>query len=146
MFELMSRILGFIARFIDEKLSAARVLIGLLLLTLVTNGSLLLAQYAPPSGFDALTPGFGAAPAPEEAGEPVPHGVDMVGDRQSAPLPLPSGPGRSSSVEGASGTLAAGVTGSGRNGDSETTAPDLQLGFASTVSLLGSPIVLWELG
>jgi hypothetical protein len=50
----MSRILGFIARFVDEKLSAARVLISLLLLTLVANGSLLLAQYGPTSGFDTL--------------------------------------------------------------------------------------------
>src|SRR4028118_2407819 len=86
----MSRISDFIARFVDEKLSAARVLIGVLLLTLVTNGSLLLAQYGPPSGFDAPIPAFDAASGPEQAGEPVPDGAPR------APLPrrravLPAG-------------------------------------------------------
>ena len=79
----MSRILGFIATFVDEKLSAARVLISLLLLTLVTNGSLLLAQYGPLSGFDAPMPAFDdpSAPAPVESGEPVPSGGALAEDR-----------------------------------------------------------------
>jgi len=97
-FELISKILGFIARFIDENLNAARVLTSLLLLTLVVNGSLLLAQYAPPSGFDAPTPALDAAPAPEESGESVPNRGDTAGGRASAPLPTPDGEGRSSTV------------------------------------------------
>ena len=146
MLELMSRISGFIARFIDENLNAARVLTSLLLLTLVVNGSLLLAQYAPPSGFDAPTPILDAAPAPEESGEPVPNRGDIAAGRPSAPLPTPDGEGRSSTVKGAPETLAAGIPGGGRNGDSETTAPELQLSSASTVSFVGLPSVLWEVG
>ena len=83
----MSRILEFIARFVDEKLSAARVLISLLLLTLVTNGSLLLAQYGPTSGFDTLRPAFNDPSDPVESGEPVPSGGALAEDRSSAPLP-----------------------------------------------------------
>src|SRR5829696_4260196 len=114
----MSRILGFIARFVDEKLSAARVLISLLLLTLVTNGSLLLAQYGPLSGFDAPMPAFDEPSVPEESGEPVPSGGALAEDRSSAPLPSPSGGGRSSTVTRVSGTLAAGDAGGGWTGDS----------------------------
>src|SRR3712207_2169391 len=114
----MSRILGYIARFVDEKLSTARVLIGLLLLTLVTNGSLLLAQYGPPRGFDAPMPSFDDPSAPEEFGGPVPNGGTLADGRSSAPPPSPSGVGRSSTVTRASGTLAAGDAGGGGNGGS----------------------------
>src|SRR5215204_6650165 len=114
----MSRILGFVAGFVDEKLSAARVLISLLLLTLVANGSLLLAQYGPTSGFDTLRPAFNDPSAPEESGEPVPSGGALAEDRSSAQLPSPSDVGRSSTVTRVSGTLAAGDAGGGRSGDS----------------------------
>src|SRR5918998_5842396 len=105
----MSRIAGFVY----ERLSATRVLIGLLLLTLVTNGSLLLAQYGPPSGFDAPMSAFEDPSGPEEAGEPVPTGGTLAEGRSPAPPPSPSGVGRSSPVTRASGTLAAGDVGSG---------------------------------
>jgi hypothetical protein len=42
-----------IARFIDEKLVTAGAALVLLLLVLVVNGSLILSQYAPPTGPDA---------------------------------------------------------------------------------------------
>src|SRR5918999_814122 len=97
-----------IASFVYEKLSATTILIGLLLLTLVTNGSLLLAQYGPPSGFDAPMSAFEDPSGPEEAGEPVPIGGTLAEGRPTAPPPSPSGVGRSSTVTRASGTLAAG--------------------------------------
>ncbi len=75
----MSRISRFVAGFVDEKLSAARVLIGLLLLTLVTNVSLLLAQYGPSSGFDVPMPAFDDTSATEEPGKPVPNGSAIGG-------------------------------------------------------------------
>src|SRR5215217_1207529 len=141
----MSSILEFISRFVDEKLSAARVVICLLLLTLVTNGSLLLAQYGPSSGFDVPMPAFDDTSAPEESGKPVPNGGAIAGVRPPAPLPSPSGVERSSDVKGASAVLAAGVVGGAQNGDSGTTAPDPQLGSASSASSLGLPNVLWDL-
>src|SRR5919112_2984759 len=101
----MNKMLGFIARFVDEKLSASRVLIGVLLLTLVTNGSLLLAQYGPLSGFDVPMPAFDDAWGPEESGEPVPPGGTIAGVGSPAPLPSPSSAGRSLTVTRASGTL-----------------------------------------
>src|SRR4028118_507008 len=104
----MSRISDFIARFVDEKLSAARVLIGVLLLTLVTNGSLLLAQYGPPSGFDAPMPAFDAASGSEESGEPVPNDGALAEGKLSTPPPAPSSVGRPSTVARAAGTLAGG--------------------------------------
>src|SRR5215204_4183167 len=113
----MSRVLGFIAGFVDEKLSAARVLIGLLLLILVTNGSLLLAQYGPPSGFDAPMSAFDGPLAPQVSGEPVPNGGAIAEGSPSAPPPSPSGVGRSSSVTRTSGTLAAGDADGDQNGD-----------------------------
>src|SRR5918994_7581479 len=94
----MSRILGFMAKFADEKLSAASVLIGLLVLTLVTNGSLLLAQYGPPSGFDTPMPAFDGPSAPMESGAPVPNGGAIAEGGPSAPPPSPSGVGKSSTV------------------------------------------------
>src|SRR5918995_6196163 len=114
----MSKIAEFIARFVDENLSAARVLIGLLLLTLVTNGSLLLAQYGPPSGFDAPMSAFDGPSAPMESGAPVPNGGAIAEGGPSAPPPSPSGVGKSSTVTRASGTVAASDAGSGRNVDS----------------------------
>src|SRR5918998_4075222 len=117
----MSKILGFIARFVDEKLSAARVLIGLLVLTLVTNGSLLLAQYGPPSGFDVPKSAFDGPLAPQESGAPVPTGGALAEGRPSAPPPSPSGVGRPSTVTRASGTLAAGDARGGQNVDSTPT-------------------------
>src|SRR5919112_2128015 len=125
----MSRILGFIASLVDEKLSAARVLIGLLLLTLVTNGSLLLAQYGPSSGFDVPTPAFDDTSATEESGKPVPNGSAIGGGRPPTLFPSPSSLERFSDVKGASGALAASVVAGGRNADSGTTAADPQLGF-----------------
>src|ERR671921_2697819 len=108
----MSSVVAFIARFIDEKLSVARVLIGLLMLTLVTNGSLLLAQYGPSSGFNAPIPTYDAASGPEESGEPVQNRGTLAEGRSSAPPPSPSGVGRSSTITKASlGTLAAGDEG-----------------------------------
>src|SRR5215210_3234544 len=144
----MSRILGFIASLVDEQLSAARVLIGLLLLTLVTNGSLLLAQYGPPSGFDAPMPAFEDPSAPEKSGEPVPNGGTLAEGRPSAPLPSPSGVGRSSTVTRASGTLAAGDADDGRNGDSAPTRPftlPQSTELLGAVSSSGLPSVLREL-
>lgn len=144
----MSSILGFIARFIDEKLSAARVLSGLLLITLVTNGSLLLAQYGPPSGFDAPMPLFDAALGPEESGEPVPNGGALVEGRSSMPPPLPSGIGRPSTVTRASGTLVAGDAEGGR--DSGSTSNE-SFTLPQSTELLGAvsssdlPSVLREL-
>jgi hypothetical protein len=135
----------------DENLNAARVLISLLLLTLVINASLLLAQYAPPRGFDAPTLGFDIAPASEEWGELLPNVEDIVGDRPSALLSSPDSEGRSSSTvkgesrtpaERASGTLEADVTGGNQSDGSETTAPDLQPGSASTAWSLGLPSTL----
>ncbi len=154
----MSSILGLIARFIDEKLSAARVLIGLLLLTLVTNGSLLLAQYGPPSGFDAPMPLFDAASGPEESGEPVPNGGALAEGRSnggalaegrsSTPPPSPSGIGRSSTVTRASGTLAAGDAEGGRDSGSTSneafTLPQ-STELLGAVSSSGLPSVLREL-
>src|ERR671913_2449302 len=115
----MNNILGFKARFVDEKLSATRVLIGLLLLTLVTNGSLLLAQYGPPSGFDAPMSAFEDPSGPEEAGEPVPTGGAIAEGSPSAPPPSPSGVGRSSTVTRASGTVAASDARGGAQGESD---------------------------
>src|ERR687897_2719520 len=144
----MSRMLGFIARFVDEKLSAARVLICLLLLTLVTNGSLLLAQYGPLSGFDAPTPAFDVASGPDESGEPVPNGGAIAEGGPSAPPPSPSGVGKSSTVTRASGTVAASDAGSGRNVDS---TPIVSFTLPQSTELLravsssGLPSVLREL-
>ena len=144
----MSSILGFIARFVDEKLSAARVLIGLLLLTLVTNGSLLLAQYGPPSGFDAPMPAFDAASGPEESGEPVPNAGALAEGKSSAPPPSPSGVGRSSTVTRESGTLAAGDAEDGRQGGSTSKESFTLLQsteLLGAVSSSGLPSVLGEL-
>src|SRR5919107_173121 len=144
----MSRILGFIARFVDEKLSAARVLISLLLLTLVTNGSLLLAQYGPLSGFDAPMPAFDNPSAPEDPGEPVPSGGALAEDRSSAPLPSPSGGGRTSTVTRVSGTLAAGDADGARTGDSIPTGSftlPQSTELLRAVSSSGLPRVLSEL-
>src|SRR5215212_7724613 len=139
--------LGFIARFVDEKLSAARVLIGLLLVTLVTNGSLLLAHYGPPSGFDVPMSAFDGPLAPQESGEPVPNEGAIAEARPSAP-PSPSGVGRSSTVTRASGTLAAGDADDGRNGDSAPTRPftlPQSTELLGAVSSSGLPSVLREL-
>src|SRR5918995_896310 len=144
----MSNILGFIARFVDEKLSAARVLIGLLVLTLVTNGSLLLAQYGPPSGFDTPMPAFENPLALEESGGPVPNGGTLAEDSSSAPPPSPSGVGRSSTVTRASGTLAAGDADAAPNVDSTPTvsftSPQITE-LLRAVSSSGLPSVLREL-
>src|ERR671920_269624 len=144
----MSRILGFIARFVDEKLSAARVLISLLLLTLVANGSLLLAQYGPTSGFDTLRHAFNDPSAPVESGEPVPSGGAFAEDRSSAQLPSPSDVGRSSTVTRVSGRLAAGDAGGGRSGDSIPTGSSVlpqSTELLGAVSSSGLPRVLSEL-
>src|SRR5215213_2095032 len=144
----MSRILGFIARFVDEKLSAARVMISLLLLTLVANGSLLLAHYGPTSGFDTLRPAFNDPSAPVESGEPVPSGGAFAEDRSSAQLPSPSDVGRSSTVTRVSGRLAAGDAGGGRSRDSIPTGSLVlpqSTELLSAVSSSGLPRVLSEL-
>ena len=144
----MSRISDFIARFVDEKLSAARVLIGVLLLTLVTNGSLLLAQYGPPSGFDAPIPAFDAASGPEESGEPVSNDGALAEGKSSTPPPAPSSVGRPSTVTRASGTLAAGDTEGGRHGGStskESFTLPRGTELLGAVSSSGLPNMLWEL-
>ena len=152
-FELMSRIFGDVARYIDENLNAARVLVSLLLLTLVINGSLLLARYAPPIRFDTPTLGLDVAPSSEEPGEVVPN-VDDTGEvKPSALRQSPDGAGRSSltvkresrtPAEGASETLEADVTGGSQSGGSGTTAPDLQPSSASPTLSLGLPSAFWE--
>src|SRR5215213_1294361 len=149
----MSRIFGYVARYIDENLNVARVLVSLLLLTLVINGSLLLARYAPPIRFDTPTLGLDVAPSSEEPGEVVPNVDDTVEDKPSALRQSPDGEGRSSltvkresrtPAEGASETLEADVTGGSQSGGSGTTAPDLQPSSASTTLSLGLPSALWE--
>ena len=144
----MSRISDLIARFVDEQLSAARVLIGVLLLTLVTNGYLLLAQYGPPSGFDAPMPAFDAASGPEESGEPVPNDGALAEGKSSTPPPAPSSVGRPSTVTRASGTLAAGDTEGGRRGGStskESFTLPRGIEVLGVVSSSGLPNVLREL-
>jgi hypothetical protein len=149
----MSRIFGHVASYIKENLNAARVLVSLLLLTLVINGSLLLAQYAPPMGFDTLTPGFDGPPSSEELGELLPNVDDILWDRPSALRPSPDGEGRSSltvkresrtPAEGASEALEADVTGGSQSDGSGTTAPDLRPSSASPTLSLGLPSALWE--
>src|SRR5215216_8189113 len=149
----MSRILGYVARYIDENLNVARVLVSLLLLTLVINGSLLLARYAPPIRFDTPTLGLDIAPSSEEPGEVVPNVDDTVEDKPSALRQSPDGEGRSSltvkresrtPAEGASETLEADVTGGSQSGGLGTTAPDLQPSSASPTLSLSLPSALWE--
>ncbi|MCA1718799.1 MAG: hypothetical protein LC781_18900, partial [Actinobacteria bacterium] len=119
-----------------------------MLLTLVTNGSLLLAQYGPPSGFDAPMPLFDAASGPEESGEPVPNGGALAEGRSSTPPPSPSGIGRSSTVTRASGTLAAGDAEGGRDSGSTSneafTLPQ-STELLGAVSSSGLPSVLLDL-
>src|SRR4028119_1143726 len=143
----MSRISDFIVRFVDEKLSAARLLIGLLLLTLVTNGSLLLAQYGPPSGFDAPMPASDAASGPEKSGEPVPNEGALAEGKLSTPPPPPSGVSRSATATRASGMLAAGDTEGVRYGGStskESSTLPQGTELLGAVSSSGLPSVLRE--
>lgn len=96
----------------------------IVLLAVVANGSLLFAQYAPPSGRDTPVPAFGNIP--REPGGSVSNVAPVAEDGPpSTPPSSPSGAGMSPTDEEAqSGTLVANAASEAPNDNPGTTGPE----------------------